>query len=61
MIYAAPSPEVAMPAAAREAEYAEYLALANDTRCVGTAQLEPAETATCVRVADGHRALVHLA
>jgi hypothetical protein len=37
----------------REAARAEFLALANDTRCVGHAQLQPAETATCVRVAGG--------
>ena len=30
--------------------YGEYMALAEDPRCVGGAQLQPAETATSVRV-----------
>jgi hypothetical protein len=33
--------------------YAEYLVLADDARCVGGAQLQPAETATSVRVVGG--------
>ena len=33
--------------------HAEYLALADDTRCVAAARLQPVETATSVRVAGG--------
>jgi len=36
-----------------EAVRAGFAALADDPRCVGKAQLQPAETATCVRVAGG--------
>src|SRR5262249_38950764 len=36
-----------------EAVIAEFAALADDARCVTAAQLQPAETATCVRVAGG--------
>jgi hypothetical protein len=32
---------------------AEYMALANDSRCVESGQLQPVETATTVRVEDG--------
>jgi len=32
---------------------AEFSALADDARCAGTVQLQPAETATCVRVTGG--------
>jgi hypothetical protein len=53
MIYAEPGLEEALPEAEREAAYAEYFALAADARCVGAAQLQPAETATSVRVVGG--------
>ena len=53
MIYAEPGYHEALPDAEREAVRAEFLALADDPRCVGTVQLQPAETATCVRVAGG--------
>ncbi|WP_432190618.1 YciI family protein [Streptomyces sp. Tue6028] len=53
MIYAEPGLEEALSDAEREATYAEYLALADDTRCVGGGQLQPAETATSVRVVGG--------
>jgi hypothetical protein len=53
LIYAEPGYGEALPDAEREAVYAEYLALADDPRCVGAAQLRPAETATCVRVVGG--------
>ena len=33
--------------------YAEYMALSEDSRCVGGAQLQPIQTATTVRVQNG--------
>jgi hypothetical protein len=53
MIYAEPDSQEALPDAEREAAQTEYLALAQDARCVGSAQLQPAETATSVRVVGG--------
>jgi hypothetical protein len=53
MIYAEPGSREALSEAEREAEVAEYLALAEDERCVGAAQLQPAEMATSVRVVGG--------
>ena len=53
MIYAEPGYGEALPDAERAAVLAEFAALADDARCVGAVQLQPAETATCVRVAGG--------
>jgi hypothetical protein len=53
MVYAEPGYGEALPEAEQEAVYAEYQALADDDRCVASAQLQPVETATCVRVAGG--------
>ncbi|HEY3712897.1 MAG TPA: YciI family protein [Jatrophihabitantaceae bacterium] len=53
MIYAEPGYDEALSDAERQAVYAEYLALADDARAVGGAQLQPAETATTVRVIGG--------
>src|SRR5580692_1427087 len=53
MIYAEPGYAEALPDAEREAVLAEFAALLDDGRCVTAAQLQPAETATCVRVAGG--------
>ncbi len=53
MIYAEPGYSEALPDAERAAVSAEFAALADDDRCVGTLQLQPAETATCVRVTGG--------
>ncbi|MEE4496099.1 YciI family protein [Streptomyces sp. NPDC050529] len=53
LIYAAPDQEEALSEAEREAAYAEYLTLADDTRCVAAAQLQPVEMTTGVRVAGG--------
>ena len=53
MIYAEPGYDEALPDAEREAVYAEYFALADDAHCVDGAQLQPVETATCVRVVGG--------
>jgi hypothetical protein len=53
MIYAEPGSEEALSDAERAAAYAEYVALADDARCVVGAHLQPAETATSVRVVGG--------
>ncbi|HVX46144.1 MAG TPA: YciI family protein [Mycobacteriales bacterium] len=53
MIYAEPGTEHALSEAEREAVYAEFLAIDQDERAIASAQLQPAETATCVRVVDG--------
>ncbi len=53
MIYAEPGYAEALPEPEREAVLAEFSALVDDARCVASAQLQPAETATCVRVAGG--------
>ena len=53
MIYAEPGYAETLPEAEREAVLAEFTALLDDPRCVASAQLQPAETATCVRVAGG--------
>ena len=53
MIYAEPGYAEALPDAERAAVLAEFAALTDDARCVASAQLQPAETATCVRVAGG--------
>jgi hypothetical protein len=53
MIYAEPGYAEALPEAERETVRADFLALVDDARCVASAQLQPADTATCVRVAGG--------
>jgi hypothetical protein len=53
MIYAEPGYAETLPEAERDAVLAEFTALLDDPRCVASAQLQPAETATCVRVAGG--------
>jgi hypothetical protein len=53
MIYAEPGLRESLSEEEREADLAEYSALADDERCVGAAQLEPAEMATSVRVVGG--------
>src|SRR5580658_4270256 len=53
MIYAEPGYGEALPEAERAAVLAEFSALADDARCVSAVQLQPSETATCVRVAGG--------
>jgi hypothetical protein len=42
-----------LPEAEQEAVFAEYRTLAEDPRARGSVQLQPAETATTVRVQDG--------
>ena len=53
MIYAEPGYNETLSEPDRAAVLTEFLALADDARCVATVQLQPAETATCVRVAGG--------
>jgi len=53
LIYAEPGHVAALSDAEREAARAEYLALADDARIIGDVELQPTETATCVRVAGG--------
>jgi hypothetical protein len=53
MIFAEPGYHEALPEEEREEVRAGFAALAEDPRCVARAQLQPAETATCVRVAGG--------
>jgi hypothetical protein len=53
MIYAAPGLGEELSDAERETVRAEYEALADDPRCVGSMRLQPAETATSVRVVGG--------
>ena len=53
MIYAEPGYAEALPDSEREAVAIEFAALLDDAQCVAAAQLQPAETATCVRAAGG--------
>jgi hypothetical protein len=53
VIHVEPGYLEALPEAEREAVYAEFLALPDDARWVGGVQLQPATTATCVRVVGG--------
>lgn len=57
MVYAEPGYLDALSDADRAAAYAEYAALSDDAQYVGGAQLQPADTATSVRV-DGGRTLM---
>jgi hypothetical protein len=53
LIYAPPDYDAALSDEERDAVYAEYLAMADDTHYVTSARLQPVETATSVRVVDG--------
>ena len=53
MIYAEPGYAEGLSEAERDDVLAEFAALTGDPRYVSGTQLEPAETATCVRVAGG--------
>jgi hypothetical protein len=57
MIYAEPGYQEPLSDAEREAALAEFSALADDARCVRAVQLQPAETATCVRLTGGRTLL----
>jgi hypothetical protein len=53
LIYEKPGSHEALPDIERDAVYGEYVALTDDSRCVGGAQLQPVVTATTVRVEAG--------
>jgi hypothetical protein len=53
IIYAEPGYGEALPEPERATVRDEFSALVEDARCVVGAQLQPVETATCVRVAGG--------
>jgi hypothetical protein len=53
LIYTKPGAYEALSEDERGAAYGEYVALAGDPRCASSAQLQPVDTATTVRVQDG--------
>jgi hypothetical protein len=53
LIYEAPGSHGALSEEELAATHREYMALSEDARCVGGAQLQPVETATTVQVQDG--------
>jgi hypothetical protein len=53
LVYAEPGYDEVLSEAEREVVHAEYVALAEDARCTDVAALQPAETATSVRVVGG--------
>ena len=53
LIYSEPGSHEALPKEEYESVFGEYMALTEDSRCVTSAQLQPIETATTVRVQDG--------
>ena len=53
LIYSKPGSHEELPNEESEQVFAEYMALSSDPRCESGAQLQPAETATTVRVQDG--------
>jgi hypothetical protein len=53
LIYAKPGSHEALSEQEYQAAFGEYLELANDPRCVTSAQLQPVESATTVRVENG--------
>src|SRR5262249_2760081 len=52
-VYEAPGSHEDLSKEQYDAIFAEYMALSNDSRCLEGAQLQPAETATTVRVQNG--------
>lgn len=53
LIYGDPRSHQELPQHVQDQDMAEYMALAEDPRCLTSAQLQPGETATTVRVQDG--------
>jgi hypothetical protein len=53
LIYSEPGSHESLPPEEYEKGFAEYMALADDSRCLASGQLQPVETATTVRVQDG--------
>jgi hypothetical protein len=54
LIYSQPGSHEALSDQDYQAALGEYIALTNDSRCVTSAQLQPIETATTVRVQNGN-------
>jgi hypothetical protein len=53
LIYSKPGSHESLSQADYAAVHSEYMALSGEPGCVGGAQLQPVETATTVRIADG--------
>jgi hypothetical protein len=53
LVYSNPGSYDALSEDEQQAVFGEYVKLTEDPRCVSTAQLQPVETATTVRVQDG--------
>ena len=53
LIYEAPGSLEALPNGRYEAMFAEYIELSHESQFLNGARLQPAETATTVRVSDG--------
>ena len=53
LIYSKPGSHEALSEDEAKSVHGEYMALSDDPRCVGGAQLQPVETATTVRVQNG--------
>jgi hypothetical protein len=53
LIYSEPGSHEALAEHEYQSAFAEYMALAGDSRCIASGQLQPVETATTVRVQDG--------
>jgi hypothetical protein len=53
LIYSEPGSHEALAEDEYKAVFGEYVTLADDSRCIGSGQLQPVETATTVRVQDG--------
>jgi hypothetical protein len=54
LIYSKPGSHEALSEDEYGPVFQEYMALAEDPRCVSSGQLEPVETATTIRVQDGN-------
>ena len=52
LIYSKPGSHEALSKEDYEAAYGEYVAIAENSRCLATGRLQPVETATTVRVQD---------
>lgn len=53
LIYAEPGAHEALGEEGFRSMFQEYMALTEDPRCLANGQLQPAETATTIRVQDG--------
>ena len=53
LIYSKPGSHEALPEDEYKAVFGEYMTLAEDSRCLGSGQLQSIDTATTVRVQDG--------